>query len=196
MRPLARSLLLVAVASPLFGGAARAQTLPPERIHVELRGSLPDVAFHLLERDGTLPAFCEAERWRPECVHRLAAIQPLCIAPCAIDLEAGERLFGVTLGDGELLVLDAPLRLDRDGTVEVTYRSRRPARVVGRVLLGTLLPLAAGCMIATAWSTSTRAKRGFGLGGLGAAALGLGLGFAFAFRADEVSARFVPASPL
>jgi hypothetical protein len=165
------------------------------RAHVELRASEADVAFYFVERDGSVPAFCAEERWRPECVHGLSVIRPLCVAPCSIDLAPSERRLAVSHRGGDLVLLDAPLALAHDGTLEVSYASRRPARLAGRILLGTLLPIAAGCFVATAWTTSSRARRGFGLGGLAAAGLGFGLGLSFAFRGDDARVRFVPSVP-
>lgn len=195
-------LAALALATALLPSRAHAQeSAPPvpepgtSEVHVELHGSVPELSFYFVERGDGAPSFCAEERWRPECVHHLAAIQPLCVAPCSVDLSPSVRSFAVSRPGVPLVLIEPALALDRDGRVEVRYRSARPARVAGKVVLATLLSFAGAAFVTAAWTSSDRLRRGFGLGGLGALAVGLTVGFVLVLRPDEAALRFEPAAP-
>jgi uncharacterized membrane protein len=66
----------------------------------------------------------------------IAAYDPICTAPCEVEMALGSHRFAISQGTGAALALSEPTRIDGDTTLRLNYESREDMRIAGGVWWG------------------------------------------------------------
>jgi hypothetical protein len=130
-----------------------------------------------------------------------------CLAPCDLELPPGDYFVALSRLGGKTHEQEMPLSLRSATTVEGIYESHSGTRVVGIVLLSTLVPFGVVLSVAAASNTTSNCSEGPGFNqctsspetavlAVGLISLGIGavLGTALILQHDQTAVQIVPAA--